>query len=408
MLDSTAPVVPRPPRLRPPAWLVVLALVCWVAAILADVWFPHLQSDVPAPLLAVVLAGLTYLGSSVRAPASLERGGRVSFMDLTLPGMFAAAILLPPVWLLVVVFASGPGRRTMINGSVRLVHTSAAGITFAFACATLTRVGGDLGGQAAEVAALAAAGLVMLVVESVLVSLMFRRFYGLDAIEAPLLPWHEMVRDSPDIAIGALACVLLTRSPAALVFLPLVYLLKVQYLGRHAAALTSWRDGKTGLLSLAAFEQLAAAELSRARRHRRHVSVLMLDLDGMKSVNRTFGHLVGDQMLAHAASALAAEGREEDLIARFGGDEFSILLPDTPAPGAEAAAQRLLDAVLGAQLVLPDGRVVRVTVSVGVAESTDDDDVPTLLTRADRGLKRAKETGRNRVCVETLATSGAD
>ncbi|MBP7334568.1 ligand-binding sensor domain-containing diguanylate cyclase [Niveispirillum sp.] len=160
-------------------------------------------------------------------------------------------------------------------------------------------------------------------------------------------------------------------------------------------------DPLTGLLNRRRFLELAAAEQTRAGRHNRPLSVLLIDLDHFKRVNDAHGHRMGDAVLRTAAAVLSGAVRTSDLAARFGGEELVLLLPETDLAGAAGMAERLRQAFASAPTLL-DGVEVRVTASLGVAawrgpaESLDG-----LLHRADQALYAAKNAGRDRVMVAT-------
>ncbi|MFQ5653238.1 MAG: GGDEF domain-containing protein, partial [Planctomycetota bacterium] len=145
-------------------------------------------------------------------------------------------------------------------------------------------------------------------------------------------------------------------------------------------------------------------EVRRARRQGTPLSLIFTDLDHFKEVNDTLGHLEGDRLLKEVAELLRGSVRESDLVCRFGGDEFVIILPATDL----AAARRKADELHGAFDEYPfsylkapgcDRRRVRVTVSVGVTSTRGDDEPGKILTSADTALYQAKRTGRDRVVV---------
>ena len=151
------------------------------------------------------------------------------------------------------------------------------------------------------------------------------------------------------------------------------------------------RDGKTGLLTFAAWERRAQHELAVGQ----GVAVLLADLDHFKRINDQHGHLAGDAVLSTVAERLGSCVRPGDLLARFGGEEFCVLLPDADDREAVAVAERLRAAVASAELA----GGVRVTLSVGVhaVPAAHPDRLSELLGRADGALYRAKRTGRDRV-----------
>ena len=157
-------------------------------------------------------------------------------------------------------------------------------------------------------------------------------------------------------------------------------------------------DPLTGVLNRRSFNDLAAHEFSRCHRHAGPLGAAMIDIDHFKSVNDTYGHPVGDQVIRAVAAACHAVLRDRDVIGRLGGEEFACILPDTSPDQSEVVAERLRAAVAGVPIELPDGESCSVTVSVGISNMTvSDADVGALLARADAALYAAKQAGRNRV-----------
>lgn len=143
------------------------------------------------------------------------------------------------------------------------------------------------------------------------------------------------------------------------------------------------------------FMELAEAEWERASRYGAPLSLLLLDVDHFKRINDRHGHAVGDQLLVGMADALQASLRKPDVLARFGGEEFVVLLPETPRERAWQVAERLREAIPQASANLVPGGV---TVSIGVSHvGSGAPDLEALLGQADRALYAAKQTGRNRV-----------
>jgi diguanylate cyclase (GGDEF)-like protein/PAS domain S-box-containing protein len=158
--------------------------------------------------------------------------------------------------------------------------------------------------------------------------------------------------------------------------------------------LTGMVNRRRGLALLADTVQTAADE-------HRPVSVAMLDIDRFKRVNDEYGHTTGDRLLVAFSDVCRAELRRNDVIIRFGGEEFLVVFPDTDLDAAHAIGERLREAVRRELSVL-DGRTLGVTVSIGIASARSDDDSSTLVARADSALYRAKGAGRNAVCLDTL------
>ncbi len=156
-------------------------------------------------------------------------------------------------------------------------------------------------------------------------------------------------------------------------------------------------DTLTGLFVRRYFMELAVEELQRSRRHGLSCACLLVDLDEFKQKNDTYGHLTGDVVLREVAQLMRRNLREVDLIARFGGEEFVLLLVETSAEPAMAVAQRLRQLVEVHPIRAYD-EVLRQTISMGLSIFPDDgDDLQQLIDRADGALYAAKRAGRNRV-----------
>src|SRR4051794_37345525 len=158
-------------------------------------------------------------------------------------------------------------------------------------------------------------------------------------------------------------------------------------------------DPKTGLFNARHFAAALGEELSRAARFQRPMSLIMADLDLLRDINNTYGHLAGDAVLRGIAEIFRQQLRHYDVPARFGGEEFSILLPETPADQALEIAERIRRAVAACQFeVETSEQPIRATVSIGVAcYPKDGSDANELIHQADLAVYRAKLQGRNRV-----------
>ena len=155
-------------------------------------------------------------------------------------------------------------------------------------------------------------------------------------------------------------------------------------------------DTVTGLANQRRFISFLGTELSRGRRLGHPVSLVIADLDHFKTINDTYGHLVGNQALASVARALRAEIRPYDLASRVGGEEFAVVLPATTKDKAAEIADRLRIAIAGSD----DGRLPSVTVSLGVATFPEDaDGINLLIKRADDAMYEAKRLGRDAVAL---------
>jgi len=140
-------------------------------------------------------------------------------------------------------------------------------------------------------------------------------------------------------------------------------------------------------------------ELERSLKHKMNLSFLMIDIDDFKSFNDQYGHLVGDTILREVAKVIKANVREIDLVGRFGGEEFSVILTDTPKQGAQFVAERIRETVQNKEIKAYDERP-KVTISIGIATCPEDaKGAEELLDKADWSLYRAKKMGKNQVCV---------
>lgn len=155
-------------------------------------------------------------------------------------------------------------------------------------------------------------------------------------------------------------------------------------------------DVLTGAYSRRGFVDLAEAEVSRALRLSRSVAVLMIDLDRFKLVNDYYGPDVGDTVLKRFVEIANSVMRREDIVGRFGGEEFVVLLPETPPTAARVVAERIRVAVAASRVVV-GGRNIRFTVSVGIANVVAGVSMDDLLAQADSAMRLAKSRGRNRV-----------
>lgn len=164
---------------------------------------------------------------------------------------------------------------------------------------------------------------------------------------------------------------------------------------RVAAEHLSTRDRLTELFNQRSFVQQAAREILRAERGGQSVSVLMIDPDHFHQINSRFGSLAGDRVLQHIAQVLTATLRGQDLCARYGAEEFAVLLADTAQDGAVTLAERIR-ALCNEAPVGPDH--VKFTVSIGIAElKPGERDANALIERANAALARAKQNGRDRI-----------
>lgn len=211
------------------------------------------------------------------------------------------------------------------------------------------------------------------------------------AISAPLL---EPAMTNP-LAPSLVQNATFVSGYAGLILLTFSFLLMHHDRAQADLARLATRDGLTGVYNRAMFEDLAQKEIARAQREQRAVSLLLLDLDYFKTINDTYGHAAGDRILQTVALLVDRSLRARDVIGRYGGEEFLVLLPDTNRAGALTVAEHLRATIAAAALdvVAP---ALQVTASIGVAEGVGDG-YESLFHRADQALYRAKLAGRDRV-----------
>lgn len=183
------------------------------------------------------------------------------------------------------------------------------------------------------------------------------------------------------------------RARLEFLLLSLAYPLRnaLQYEKAFQASLT---DPLTGVHNRTAMEAALRREISLAHRHRTPLSLVILDIDGLKQVNDKYGHAAGDQLIKEVVDAVCGSLRETDLVSRYGGDEFTILLNNTARRGAAMLAENIREKIQSVACQFGD-KTINVTVCMGVASLTGRDKHTGLFARADQALYDAKRQGRN-------------
>jgi len=403
---------------RLPAKAIILVLGVEVAAVA----FVVAHSAVPAPGTTALAAFLTLLSVvHTELATGIERIRRrtaeTSYFDLSSVWTFAAALLLPPVLAagLIAVVYLHLWQRVWRPAKVPLhrhLYTTATVVLAAGAAhSVVERAGGLPSGpdDVAGVAGITAAVLLYVVVNTLLVAAVIALTNEWPGVRELVGRWDDNALEVATLCMGGLAAVTIGATPwlVALV-LPPILVLHRAVLVRQLEEVAS-TDAKTGLLNSAGWQAEAARTLRRSQRSRGSSAVLILDLDHFKLVNDAHGHLAGDDVLAAVAGELRAGVREQDLVGRFGGEEFVVLLPDLP-PGAlgraemRAVAERLrrLVAELEVPVCTPDGNLTITGLSVsvgGAAVPVDGTTLEQVLKVADASLYAAKRGGRNLVRI---------
>ena len=235
--------------------------------------------------------------------------------------------------------------------------------------------------------------------------------FGRWIIRGVPLDWSQVgqtVPIFPEAAMAAtavLGATLWRVDPWLVVYLvvPLVILRRLLHFREVQVAART--DDKTGLANYRSFEDCARRELGRSRRTGAPLALLVVDIDRLRDINNTYGHPVGDRALMHVADVLRHDARQYDVVCRFGGEEFLVLLPGTPLDIAADVAERLRAAVAAAPLLLDTGHV---PVSVSIGAAALDPEIPgtgaleRLLADADARVYAAKNAGRDRVVAGPL------
>jgi diguanylate cyclase (GGDEF)-like protein len=243
------------------------------------------------------------------------------------------------------------------------------------------------------VIAAAAVAVTFVMVNHALLARMLRLARGHDVSESGLFTLDGLLQDGVVAAVGVGVAFTLLHSWALAVVLTLPLVLIQRALALPTLREQALTDHKTGLLNSRGIDQPARAEFARAQRLGRPLSVLLCDVDNLREINNSVGHLEGDAALAVVAAAFRAELRAYDLCARFGGDEFLVVLPETDEEEAVAVARRIQAWLEENPLPTKRGKLA-VGISIGVGSLHENEpDIGTMLARADAAMYTEKRAG---------------
>ncbi len=401
------------PRMRPSAiWTAPPGVISWVTVVVA----------VAVGLAAVGLRttaitagqGATVLVMTACGAVCVEAVRRVGEAagqsnDLLSAWTLPVALLLPPVWSLLVPVvlmlllqlrvSRSPVYRRVFSAAAIGVSNWVVSVGFHSAWQWHDAFGSGVPDRTTTVAVAFGWAAFGCVVNLALIGTAVRRASPGTSWREQVMDRDQRVLDLAEISLGVAVtvCWLVTPLLAVAMLLPV---LLIQRSLTHAQLRAAARlDAKTGLLNAVAWQEETDREIVRARREGRSIAVLIADIDHFKRVNDTHGHLAGDVALKKTVQALLGELRPYDQLGRFGGEEFTVLLPGAGHAEAGVVAERLRRAV-AASPVLLDDVAVDLSVSIGAAVlDRTSTTVTDLLTAADHALYQAKESGRNRVVV---------
>ncbi len=341
--------------------------------------------------------------------------------DMTSVWTFGAALVLPAgaAALLAMSIAAHVWIREQREAGKRAYRKAYSAATVVLACLAANAVAGNPGSHLSN-ASFSAAGLVLLAlvvytaVNRFLISAAVLLSDGPRTLAVLLGRWDDNALESATLCIGYLVAIVLVNQPllCAVALLPML-LLQRGALVRQLEQ-TATFDTKTKLLNLSAWRQLAQRELALTQTS--VAAVLVIDLDNFKAVNDVHGHLIGDAALFQVGKALMFELRKADLVGRFGGEEFVVMLPDLDVDAAFVIAERLRLRIAAIRLVELNARHVDssfcnhvLAASVGVAVyPRHAGELGGLIEAADRALYVAKRGGRNRVAFADETIDEAD
>ena len=403
--------------LRRPAIITVLvveAITIGVTAAVAD-WAPiHYQEWI---VFGALLAGSIVHMESMRGIERIREQARATapLVNLTTVWTFAGVVLLPPVLAVAMSAVTFAHLRLRVarRDTFRTVYSAAAVILGTEAAAAILYIGlphGDYPGLPYAwrgVAVIVLAGIVRWFVN-----------YGLIVVvillSSPSSPGKEVLGNFNDnivevaaLSLGAVTALVVSRDIwyLALILPPLLVLHRSLLMHQYETAART--DAKTGLANAAYWSQMARAELVRAERYETAVGILMLDLDHFKRINDTYGHLTGDEVLKAVAEALKKQTRDYDLVGRFGGEEFLVLLPGIAPHELRTVAERFRGCIGAVVVNAPETYDrVPVTASAGAICYPDGGkDLDELLLSVDAALYEAKQNGRNQTRFASAGSS---
>jgi diguanylate cyclase (GGDEF)-like protein len=312
---------------------------------------------------------------------------------LSLAPMFTAALVLPPALAaLAIALAFIPEWiRTRVAWYITLFN--AANFVGPALAARAVFDAVETGGRGSWTLGALAAIATFLVVQYALLATMLRLARGVRVRDTIRIDC--VLIDAGLLSLGALAAALGEQHWSLVLLLLLPLALDYRALAIPSLVEASRIEPKTGLFNVRHLTSVLEQELRRAERFSRPLSLLMIDVDHLRRINNSLGHVAGDQALRLVSMSLRSLTRDYDVAARFGGDEFCVLLPETDQAGALRVADRIREDVERSG----NGAGLQLTVSIGVAAAGKGTTAEELIALADRAAYRAKSSGRNAVAM---------
>lgn len=407
-----------------PVWRLSRGLLLYISAVIGAYLIAVAVSTRTASL---DLHGFMLLGALLACSAATveltKREGENAGLIVDVYGIWGlpVAILLPPLYGLAIpafrwaliqwrVRRVSFHRRAFTAAATGLSYGSASLAFHAFTGTSVQTLVNPLASPTLWVLAVAGAGVARWFVNTSLMLPAIKSSDPAASMRKLLFSRETLHNDLTELCVAVLVTAGIAISLLTILFaFPFVTLLQRSF--RHGQLVNASRmDSKTGLLNAGTWEREAASEVARAIRTRSPLAVALIDIDHFKAVNDVHGHLVGDRALKAISRTLSVFLREYDLIGRFGGEEFALLLPQTRAVDAYRIAERIR-AYIAAMPIDTGSDIndepVTITVSIGVAalgvrwDTSSATQLTDLIAAADAALYRAKRDGRDQVCVVT-------
>jgi len=410
---------------RPAQWTLwesPLKGVCYVLAVdllgLATIVFSLLQAPVRREhviwFTVLMACNILYTEASRSIERIREHYARYSYVDLNSVWMFGAVLLLHPALAAVVIATSYAYRWLRVRHRIVFRQTFAAlgTITSGFVSSSfLLHAGGssfpDLERTVGTFALVAATAVLFQVVSWTFIAVAIGLNTPNTRLRDVFISPGEHALEGATLALGILLAWALVDWPVALVLIIGITLVLHRNVLIRQLRDKARTDPKTGLLNAAGWSTTADSELTRAARAQLPCGLLVIDLDHFKAFNDSYGHLAGDSILRSVADTVSAEVRAYDVVGRFGGEEFVVLLPATNETETVHVAERIRARIAALPLPTPDDRL---TVSIGVAVfPIHSKTLEELLHTADMAMYSAKASGRDRVHLASTngtATNG--